>query len=317
MSSTAAEQLKRVLHLIPHLADGEEHSLVDIATVAGVTPDELLRDLGSICERFDAPGGFVDGVSILLEEDTVCVNASHFHRPMRLTMPELCALELGLTMLKRERTPAEQAPVERALARLRETISKVPTNDRHAGTRYADLCDAGCAEHLAILRAGVAEHHKLELRYRSSAATESTTRTIAPHALVFAEQMWYVVAAGDDSAMRFFRLDRVESVSALDDRFERDGNVGLRVQEAGRAFASDTNRRMTVRYSARIARWVAEREGKTLAADGSLVMEHPVADESWAVRHVLQYGADAELLHPPELRALVASRLEGLGAATR
>ena len=309
MSDTASAQLKRLLHLIPRVADGEEHTIAEIAGAVRMSPSELLHDLGAISERFDAPGGFVEGVSILIEQDTVCVNASHFHRPMRLTMPELCALELGLTMLRRERTPAEQGPVDRALERLRRTITQVPMLDRHQGTRYAELSEAGSAEHLAILRAAVAGRHKVQFRYRAGGATESTTRTICPHSIVFVDSMWYVIATGDDETLRFFRLDRVEAVSPLEEEFERDDDVARRVQESGRAFESDTARRMTVRYSPRIARWVAEREGKALAEDGSLTLEHPVADESWAIRHVLQYGPDAELLAPAELRAMVATRL--------
>jgi predicted DNA-binding transcriptional regulator YafY len=80
------------------------------------------------------------------------------------------------------------------------------------------------------------------------------------------------------------------------------------------AFVSDTRRRMTVRYSPRIARWVAEREGASLAADGSLTLEHPIADDAWAVRHVLQYGPDAEVLAPDAMRELVAARLREVTA---
>jgi predicted DNA-binding transcriptional regulator YafY len=314
VSDTAAAQLRRVLHLIPRLADGEEHAIADVAATAGVEPGQVLGDLASISERFDAPGGFVEGVSILVEDDTVCVTTHEFHRPMRLTMSELCALELGLAILRRERTPAEQAPIDRALERLRSAITQVPSNDRYRGTRWADLNDVGAAEHLATMRAAIAEMRKLELRYRAGGATETTVRVVAPHSLVFAEQMWYLVAAADDDALRFFRLDRVEDVQGRDERFERDTAAAQRVLEAGRAFASETARRMTVRYSPRIARWVAEREGASLAEDGSLTLEHPVADDAWAVRHVLQYGPDAELLAPTDLRAHVASRLSSLGA---
>jgi predicted DNA-binding transcriptional regulator YafY len=109
--------------------------------------------------------------------------------------------------------------------------------------------------------------------------------------------------------MRFFRLDRVEAVALLEETFERDESIPARVQETGRACASATSARMRVRYSPRIARWVAEREGHPLDADGSLTLEHPVADESWAVRHVLQYGPDAELLEPAGLREKVREAL--------
>jgi predicted DNA-binding transcriptional regulator YafY len=315
MNDTAAAQLRRVLDLIPRLADGEEHPIAEVAKAAGTNPADVLRDLESVSERFDVPGGFVEGVNIFVDDGNVCVNAMQFHRPMRLTMPELCALELGLTMLRRERTPAEQAPVDRALERLRGTISRVPADDRHEGIRHAELSVAGAAEHLAALRSAVAGNRRIVLRYRSGGATESTTRTIDPHSLVFAEQMWYVVASTGETALRIFRLDRVEGVKVLDETFERDASAGLRVQEAGRAFVSGTSRRMTVRYSPRIARWVAERERAELAPDGSLTMEHPVADESWAVRHVLQYGPDAKVLAPQEMRDLVESRLRGMATS--
>ena len=68
---------------------------------------------------------------------------------------------------------------------------------------------------------------------------------------------------------------------------------------------------MTVRYSPRIARWVAEREGKELDANGGLTLEHTVADDAWAIRHVLQYGADAEILAPERLRDAMAEKLAG------
>ena len=64
-----------------------------------------------------------------------------------------------------------------------------------------------------------------------------------------------------------------------------------------------------MRYSPRIARWIAEREGKELEKDGSLVVEHTLADTDWAVRHVLQYGPEAEVLAPPEVKAELVRRL--------
>ena len=314
MSGTASDQLRRILHLIPRVADDKEHRLEDLASQAGVSPSELIADLSAISDRYDTPAGFIEGLSIFLEDDSVSVHANHFHRPMRVTMPELCALELGLVMLRRERTPAEQAPIDRALARLREAITQVPSNERHEGTRYAELALAGSADHLTRLRQANRTRHKVEIRYRSGSATESSMRTICPDAIIFAEQMWYVVATCSDSVARFFRLDRVESVNVLDESFEPDASAMDRALEQGRTFASDTTRQMTVRYSPRIARWVAEREGKKLDDDGSLTLHLPVADEAWAVRHVLQYGPEAEILAPADLRALLVERLESVAS---
>jgi predicted DNA-binding transcriptional regulator YafY len=64
-----------------------------------------------------------------------------------------------------------------------------------------------------------------------------------------------------------------------------------------------------VRYSPRIARWIAEREGVPLAEDGSVTVEMEAIQEEWAVRHVLRYGPDAEVLAPESLREAIADAL--------
>jgi proteasome accessory factor C len=311
MTDTAAAQLRRILTLIPNFADDQDHSLDEIAETLGTTRQQLLKDFDSLSQRFDV-AGFVESVRINVEQTTASVMTSEFYRPMRLTMPELCVLELGLTMLRLERTPAEHAIIDRALVRLRQTITQLPSNEGHEDLRAASLQTAGRAEHLTVLREAVQSHRAVRLTYRSGGATTSTEREICPHTLLHSEQMWYVVTLGENNSLRYFRLDRIEDVELLEACFEPDGTVVDRVMQEGRPFASDTARRMTVHYSPTIARWVAEREGATLAADGSLTMEHPVADETWAVRHVLQYGAEAEVLAPAELRASVMARLEAM-----
>jgi proteasome accessory factor C len=191
-------------------------------------------------------------------------------------------------------------------------VSRVPANDRHEGTRYADLANAGSVGHLEKLRTAVHEHHKVRLTYRGSGATEGSTRDVSPHSLAFVEQMWYVVSTNEAGDLRLFRLDRIESVEILKDGFEPNQELANRLSKAGRAFSSPTEEMMTVRYSPRIARWLAEREGKQLDPEGGLTLEHPLADEAWAIRHVLQYGPDAEIISPERLRQQIAAKLAAL-----
>lgn len=315
MSSPAADQLRRILHVIPHLADGEEHSLDEIASLVGIDRSRLVADLTSVSERFDEPAGWVDGVSISIDPDSVCVVTNHFLRPMRLTMSELCALELGLGLLRRERTPAEAGAIDRALARLRAVISKLPSNERHEGLRVAELSDGGNAAHLATVRGAVRERRKIRLRYRSGSRSESTTRTICPYSLLHTSGSWYVVAHCDRSAgMRFFRMDRVEAAERLEEPFALPHDFDVaRVAEGDRPFAAPGAATMTIRYSPRVAPWIVEREGGEGAADGSLTRDYPLADAGWGVRHALQYGPDAEVLAPPALREEIVRRLEGMG----
>ncbi|MGH7497725.1 MAG: helix-turn-helix transcriptional regulator [Gemmatimonadales bacterium] len=312
----ASEQLRRILHLIPHLADGEPHSLDDVSRQAGVDRAVVLEDIESISERFEAPGGFVEGLQIFLEADDVSIVPNHFLRPMRLTRSELLALELGLAMLRGERPPEEQAAIDRATARLRQAAASLPGEEIAGDMRVASLSAAGDLEQLRRLREAFRQRRKVRLGYRSSAATEASSRVICPYGIVFSNGMWYSVAWCESSeGIRVFRLDRIEGMDLLDARFESPRGFSLdAVVRDGKVFQSADTRTLRLRYSPRIARWIAEREGKTLAEDGSLTMEHPLADAEWAVRHVLQYGPDVEVLEPREVREELVRRLAAMGS---
>ena len=317
MTETAATQLRRLLHVIPRIADGADHPIAEVAAVADADIKVLLSDLESLVNRYDVPGGFVEGVQILVDGPNVAVISDHLRRPMRLVMSELCALELGLAMLRTERPPDEHAPIERALARLRETITKLPTNENHDDLRHAELTAAGNTLGLATIRRALAARRKARIRYRSGAAEESSERVIAPYGLAFASGMWYVVAHCERSeGLRVFRLDRVEDAVQLDETFDDPpaGTVDAVLRES-RALSGEGPERMTVRYSPKVARWIAARERTEVSADGSLTMEHPLADPAWGVRHVLQYGAEAEVVAPEWMRQRMVERLRGIATA--
>jgi len=129
--------------------------------------------------------------------------------------------------------------------------------------------------------------------------------------------MWYTGTHCESSdGVRFSRLDRVEDVQLLDARFAPAAQPSVEeIVQQGRAFQRDGAGMLTLRYSARIARWISEREGKPLAEDGTLTVEHPLADLDWAVRHVLQYGPDVEVLEPVTVRDAVVARLRSIGAS--
>jgi proteasome accessory factor C len=317
MADTAAAQLRRILMLVPELADDEEHPIGALADRLGTDRATLMQDLQSLTNRFDDPAGFVDeGVALFIERERVSLTSPHFRRPMRLTSGELRALELGLAMLERERPPEERPAIARARERVGAVVTRLPSDDAAAGLRHADLGAFGAADDLATLRRAVHERRKVRLTYRRGGREGASRRVIAPYALVVASGAWYTVAFCEHSdGLRVFRLDRVERAEPLEERYAEPVDFSLDdLLRDGRVFRAAEPRTMTVRYSARIARWIAEREGRQPDADGSLTLDHPLADDEWAVRHVLQYGPDAEVLRPPEVRALLEKRLSALGS---
>ena len=325
MTQDAAQQLRRLLHLIPMLADGEAHSLHEVAELTGEDADDVLKDMRSLSLRYGDPGGFVPDLEIYLEATQVSMRTNHFTRPMRLTAPELCALQLGLAMLRREQVPEEQDTADAARRRLSAALAKLPAEGPGAGpvaapmdrVHHLDFAAPGDRAQLAALRRGVRERRKLRLTYRRADAVESTTRVICPYGLVASHGAWYVVAHCDDrNAIRIFRLDRIERSELLDARFEVPASFSLDdIVHDGKVIDVDEPTTLRVRYSPRVARWIAEREHMALDADGSLTLDHPLADTAWAVRHVLQYGADAEVLEPERTRREVERRLRDIVAS--
>ena len=314
MAEIAAQQLSRILHLIPRLADGEPHEVGAVAREAGVDSAVVLRDILSISERFEAPGGFVEGLQIFLGADgKVEIVPNHFLRPMRLVRGELLALELGLGMLRTERPPEEHRAIDGARERLRAALARLP-DDELNDVRVASLAAAGSLDRLRELREAHRAGRKVELTYLKGADESASRRVICPYAIVFTNGMWYVVAHCESTdGIRFFRLDRIEGVERLEAAYERPRDFSVEeLLPDGKAFHRPGSPVVRLRYSARIARWIAEREGKPLAGDGSLVLEHPLADVDWAVRHVLQYGPEVTVLEPAEVREAVVQRLRDL-----
>ncbi len=318
MPDPAAAQLARLLELIPALATGENHDLDELARRLGTDRATLLADIQALSQRYDDPGGFVEAVQIYLEAgNQISLTTAHFARPMRLTLGELAALELGLALLAVERAPDERPVIERARDRLREVIRKLPPDWAPDRLRYAELGGPAELRHLESLRRARRLTRRVRIAYRKPGAMEAENRVVCPYAVAFASGRWYLIAhCGASDGVRIFRLDRIGSVEQLDEGFTVPEEFDPRTYVAeGRAFYAEQPAPLRVRYSPRIARWIAEREGKEPDPDGSLTLDHPLADPDWAVRHVLQYGPDAEVLAPEEIREAVRRRLEEIRSA--
>jgi len=312
MAETAAGQLRRILHLIPMCEDDAPHPIDQMAAALDSDRKTLLRDLKALSDRFDDPGGFVEGVQVFVEPGRFSLKSDHFRRPMRLTLGELGALDLGLAMLERERPPDEQDAIRRARERLNLVLTKLPRDARLDSDMTADQGADADPETLRVLRDALRHGRMLSIRYAGASAAEATERQVGPLALAPSRGHWFLVALFEGN-IRIYRVDRIEAASELDDAFKRPNGFSYEeVVQNGRIFHGTPDQTLVVRYSARIAPWIAEREGKEPGPDGSVTVEYPLGDPDWAVRHVLQYGPDAEVVGPAAVRNRVREVLLGL-----
>jgi predicted DNA-binding transcriptional regulator YafY len=309
--STAADQLRRLLTLLPRFAARPEQSLSQLAEELKVPRAQLVADLARLAGRSDESADD-DGVMVMIEDDLVVVQADHFRRPMRLTAAELCALELGLGILGRE-SPADAAPrITALLDKLRRAISDLPRDSVYHGLRDGALAADNVGDVLGTLREALRKARAVRMVYHSPNDGAPTERVVRPWALLFSRGSWYLVGWCERSdGQRVFRCDRIVRAAVTDASARPPAE--FRVEDVlvdGRPWVeSQPAATLVVRYGPAIARWIAERDGGPVDADGSATRTLPLADREWAIRHVLGYGPDATIVEPEDLRRDLVDRL--------
>ena len=157
------------------------------------------------------------------------------------------------------------------------------------------------------------------IRIRVAKTAGSAPREAGTEMRVWADGAWYTVGHCTVSdGLRVFRVDRILEAAPTDGTFQvPDSFDDSPFLEGARVYHADEEREVRVRYSPRIARWIRERAEYREApveddGEGGVVLTHHVADPGWVVSHALQYGPDADILDPPEVRAMVREVVEGM-----
>ncbi|WP_303287922.1 YafY family protein [Marinobacter sp. SS8-8] len=157
---------------------------------------------------------------------------------------------------------------------------------------------------------------RLTFSYSARSGTGSTHRQTDPQRLLHYRSNWYLLAVCRTAgALRLFSLDRISeprvqgTPSAQRTIAELDGfayaSFGI--------FGGGPKGTAHLRFSSHAAEWVADEiwhpDQIGEHRDGGYHLKVPYSDERELVMEVLRYGADVEVLGPPELRAEVVLRI--------
>jgi proteasome accessory factor C len=296
-----AERLGRMLVAVPYLVQHPGTTLMEAATLFGVEPRQLRRDLELLFMSGLPPYGPGDLIDVDIDEDgRIRIGmADHFARPLRLTRQEALAVYLRATELLA--TPGiPQAPaLASALDKLRASLGTETLGDAEG----IQATGGGVGPpHLDVMRDAVTHKVRVHIGYRAASSGEHSDRTIEPEAVFATLGRWYVVAWDVDAdEERLFRIDRMTSAAPTGARFEPRG-----LQGAGRPLYTPGEGDVPVRLVLRPeARWVAEYYVATDVVereDGSIEATLPAKRLSWIARLLLRLGPSADVLDPPSLR---------------
>lgn len=200
------------------------------------------------------------------------------------------------------------------------------TADRMRTRFYFDapawFSDADQPAHLPTIANAVWEQRALQIHYQSWKAEK--TRRIEPLGLVLKSGAWYLAGhVGGD--VRIYRIARISDLSVLDARFERPPDFDLATfwqastqrlseemhAEEARVRLSPWGVKMLEAFVSPHAR-AAARIGEPDSADGWCIVSLPVGAVDQACTELLRFGAEAEVLAPPALRARIAEIAAGV-----
>ena len=206
----------RLFDLIQLLRDGRLHRGKDLAEKLGVSPRTLYRDMDTLV----ASGIPVEGERGLGYMMTAPITLP----PLNLTLAELEALHLGLSVVNK----AADEEMQKAADSLAAKIDAVLPEDRAApasGWGFAVYPFAEAARgfvHMAPLRAAIRTRRMISIRYKSLDDTE-TERRVRPLQMEYWGRVRTLTAWCELRAeFRVFRVDRIMTLDIGTDGFEEE-----------------------------------------------------------------------------------------------
>ena len=210
---SAGDRLRRLLSLLPWLADHPGTTIAEICERFGFTEEQLHADLEIVWMVGIPPYTPDQLIELQFDEDRVSVIlGSYFQRPLRLTPDQALALvAAGQSLLDDPGTDPE-GPLARGLAKL-ATALQVDPDEAVA----VHLGEAG-SETLERLRTAIRDGRRVRLDYYSFGRDERSEREVDPHRLWAEGGGWYLGGhCHRAEGTRVFRLDRIVSVEVLDE----------------------------------------------------------------------------------------------------
>ena len=168
--------------------------------------------------------------------------------------------------------------------------------------------------HFEKVGAALLRRKRLAITYFARGSGETTEREVSPQRLVYYRENWYLDAwCHLRNDIRNFALDSIQHADVIETKAREVSHRSLD-EVLGPGYGIFSGRRLQhakLRFTPKRARWVAQetwhpKQKGGFDADGSWLLEFPYADHRELIMDILKFGADVEVLAPPDLRQRVA-----------
>lgn len=304
-----AARLRRIEHRLYNSPHGMR--VAEMAAYCGVDRRTIYRDLLSLDEM---------GVPIWEQRGRFGIDRSTYLSTIRLNVNEAIALFFAARLLAHhsdEHNPHIVSALDKLAAGLPDqTISA------HL-TRVADLVRTRPLRHtyvhtLEVLTRAWADRHIVRIRYRA-VNRELTEREIAPYLLEVSRSEPAAYVIGYDrlrGALRTFKIERIEHAELLDEHYTIPNDFDPYAYLASAwGVMDDVAVEVRLRFTAAVAQRVRESvwhhsQHLDELPNGGCMLSVVVGGIREIREWVLSWGAEVEVLAPPELRAEVAAQAQ-------
>lgn len=278
-----------------------------------VSAKTVMRDVEFMRDRLGLP----------LEYDAV-KHGFHYTAPvrdfpmMKVSQGEVAALLLAQKSLEQFRGTTFERPLAAAFRKLSHSLGgdmevawhelEQALSVRSSGAGLADM------QVFDALAKAVMDGAEVSFAYHKLAGEKSEPRTVQPYHLGCIENQWYLFAHdADRGAVRTFALPRIRSVEKTGGKFRRPKDFSLaKILEGSFAvFEGGRTDKVRIRFTGVAARLVGERvwhaSQKLTSGKSGLVLEMRVGLSPDLRQWILGWGAEAEVLEPPDLRRDLAA----------
>lgn len=285
----AGIRLRRLLALLPWLADHPGATVDEVGERFDVSREQLLADLDVVWMVGVPPYTPDQLLEVHIDDDRISVVlGSFFRRPLRLTPAQALALVAAGQSLLAVPGSDGDGPLARGLAKVATALQVDPDD------AVAVHLGAATAQTLDRLRTAIRTGHRVRLDYYSFSSDERSARDVDPHRVWAEGGSWYLGGhCHRAGGARVFRLDRIAAVEVLDEVVATTAEP-----DAVRFSTGDAEARVSLDLEPEAA-WVADyypNDGVEDLDDGRVRVHLPVAGERWLEQLLVRLGPAATVV---------------------